>query len=186
MNLRMILSAGLIAASAGAMSIGHAGDNGNRGDGFWKAFEPSVDGEENVVISLSADPTQNPEPACVAVQIGINLLLDDLNGDMDGGNVTPVDSVTLFATLDGVQLLNPVNVGDIELAECTTPGVKESLHNLVNRFVAEGGEIVICPLCWKDRKLLGEVEEPPTYDAVKATPFDIHDLFRYADKIISF
>ena len=188
MDLRKTISVGIIAALAGAMSVGYAGDKGNRGGGFWKAFEPSVDSEENVVVSLATDPTLNPEPACVAVQIGTNLLLDDLNGpDNPGGEVAPVDSVTLFATLDGVQLLNSGNAEYIESVECTTPGVNTSLHDLVNRFVDEGGEIVICPLCWKERKKLGEItEEPPAYGAVKADAFDIHDLFQYADKVISF
>jgi hypothetical protein len=97
------LLAGLFLALAAAASVGYAGDD--RGSGFWKPFEPSVDGQEDIVVSLSSDPREDAEPACVALQIGMNLLMNDLNGDAPGGEVTPADRVVLFATLDGVYLV---------------------------------------------------------------------------------
>lgn len=36
--------------------------------------QSSMDGMEQVVISIRTDPLKDPEPACVALQIGMNLL----------------------------------------------------------------------------------------------------------------
>jgi len=58
--------------------------------------QSSVDNMEQVVISIKTNPLKDPEPACVALQIGINLLMD-LNG-----TVLPADKVILFPTIDGV------------------------------------------------------------------------------------
>ena len=66
----------------------------------------SGDGIENVVISLNTDPTKDPEPACVALQIGMNLLMTDLDNDKID-DVVPADVVTLFLTTGGVELVNP-------------------------------------------------------------------------------
>ena len=35
--------------------------------------QSSMDGMEQVVISIGSDPLKDPEPACVALQIGRNL-----------------------------------------------------------------------------------------------------------------
>ena len=172
------LLAGLFLGLAAATSGGYAGDD--RGSGFWKPFEPSVDGQENIVISLSSDPTVDAEPACVALQIGMNLLMDDLNGATDGGKVTPADRVVLFVTLDGVYLVAP----DSNLSEqkCLTSGGLKPLSGILSQFVTNGGEVVVCPLCWSER---GYVGQAPTYGTV-ADAFDIHSLFLYADKVITF
>ena len=197
MELRKIFSAGLIVALTAAMSVGYAGDNGKRGSGFWKAFEPSVDGGENIVISLSTNPTENAEPACVAIQIGMNLLMDDLNDEDDvsvpGGEVTPVDTVILFATLDGVELLVPGNLNPNPDPDndqlCLTKGGYKPLAGLLKKFVkVMGGEVIVCPLCWGERGYSGlptTPPTPPTYGDI-GDAFDIHNLFLYADKVISF
>lgn len=178
-----ILSAGLFAVLAATMSVGYAdGDwDDDRKGGFWRALEPSVDREETVVISLASNPLDDPEPACVALQIGMNLLMDDLNGEDPGGKVTPADSVTLFATLDGVELVYEEN--DFSSPDCLTPGGYAPLSGLLKKFVEQlGGEVVVCPLCWNVR---GYGETDPTYGIV-ANAFDIHELFLYADKVLGF
>jgi hypothetical protein len=175
-DTKKTLFVGLFVALAAATSVGYAGSD--RGRGFWKPFEPSVDGQENVVISLGTDPTVDAEPACVALQIGMNLLMDDLNGTAAGGKVTPADRVVLFATLDGVKLV--ASTSDLT-AECVAPGGRLSLSAILDQFSRQGGEVVVCSLCWIAR----EYSEAPTYGIV-ANAFDIHSLFLYADKVIAF
>lgn len=172
------LLAGLFLALAAATSGGYAGND--RGSGFWKPFEPSVDGQENIVVSLSSDPTEDAEPACVALQIAMNLLMDDLNGTAAGGKVAPADRVVLFATLDGVFLVAPDS--DLTPQQCLTAGGLKPLSGILSQFVGLGGEVVVCPLCWAARGYAGS---PPTYGIV-ASAFDIHSLFLYADKAIAF
>jgi hypothetical protein len=179
-NTKGILSAALFAALVTPLSLGLAGGGDKKPGGFWKALEPSVDREETVVVSLATDPGFESEPACVAVQIATNLLSSDLNGDDTGGEVTPADSVVLFLTLNGVELVAPDS--DFSGTFCVTPGEDEALSTLLGRLVDKGAEVLVCPLCWKDRY----PGQAPEFDAVVASPFDIHDLFLYADKILSF
>ena len=171
------------------MSVGIAdGDDDDDDDKGYRnqhkvlnALEPSVDTEETIVVSIASDPIEDPEPACVALQIGMNLMMDDLNGEDEGGKVIPADSVTLFATIDGVELVYEGNVFDSE--DCLTPNGYKSLDTLLAGFVKLGGEIKICPLCWNARGYAGS---DPKFDAEVANAFDIHSLFLYADKVIAF
>ena len=108
----------------------------------------SVDGYEKVVISLKTDPTKDPEPACVALQIGMNLLMSFPEATI------PADAVTLFVTTGGVELINPDNSiynRTKPKAVCTTPGDNMSLQDLLLGFEGLGGEVVISPLCVKSR-----------------------------------
>jgi hypothetical protein len=169
-NAKNILSAALFAALTVPTTLSFADDG----------LEPSVDSQETVVISLAADPQKGPEkaePACVALQIGMNLLMDNLGGV----EVTPADSVILFLTLDGVELV----ARDYSKLDCRTPAGPNaaSLSGLLNKFVNDlGGEVVICPLCWAER---GYVDGDQTHGIV-GDAFDIHDLFLHADKVIDF
>jgi len=172
---RKMLMAGLVAALATTMSVGYAEDE--------VVLEPSADGEEMIVISLGSNPRKDPEPACVALQIGMNLLMDDLNGANDGGEVIPADRVILFATLDGVELVAPDNNFSKKKYNCLTPDGEKPLSGLLSKFVeVMGGEVVVCPLCWAERGYAGTA---PTYGVV-ANAFEIHDLFLTADKVIGF
>lgn len=181
---RKMLMAGLVAALATTASVGYAGgDRHERRGGPWNALEPSVDREETIVISLATNPYDDPEPACVALQIGMNLLMKDLNGDEPGGKVKPADSVTLFATLDGVELVAPDSDFSAEEFDCLTPDGEKPLSGLLWKFVeVTGGEVVVCPLCWAERGYGGT---QPAYGVV-ANAFDIHDLFLTADKVLGF
>lgn len=140
----------------------------------------SGDGYEKVVISLATDPTKDPEPACVALQIGMNLLMSlPPPGDI------PADEVTLFVTTGGVELINPNN-SIYNRAKpkpvCTTPaGINAaSLQQLLMGFEGLGGKVVICPLCAISRG----ITEPTTGEM--ASSVDIHTLFLEADKVIDF
>ena len=169
------LLAGLFLGLATATSGGYA----------WEQLLPSSDGYGNVVISLGTDPTKDPEPACVALQIGMNLLMSDLNGPAAGGGVTPAERVVLFVTLDGVELVAPGSddpKSKISKQTCRTAGDSAPLSAILSRFVDLNGEVVVCPLCWIERGYIGQ---DPTYGIV-ASGFDIHSLFLYADKVITF
>lgn len=162
-----------------------AGQNGNSGMGP----PGSMGGGESVVITLQTSPFFNAEPACVAVQIGTNLLMDNV-----GEPVTPVAEVTLFVTLQGVDAVSPRMPPPTALAGptappppiehfCTTPGDDKLLSDLIANFTTNmGGNIVVCPLCWKTR-FPGET---PEFGATLPTPAQLHDLFLKADKVISF
>ena len=139
--------------------------------------DSSGDGAESIVISLHTDPTKDPEPACVALQIGMNLLSKDFG--------KPADDVTMFVTTGGVELVNPHNSihnRTIPKPVCTTPkGVNTaSLQDLKGGFQKLGGKIVICPLCAMSRDIT-----KPT-DGKMASGKDIHNLFLIADKVITF
>ena len=188
--LPVVASLALVAASAVTCAPGKSKAGG---------WEPSADHVEDVVISVKTDPLSDSEAACVAVQIGINLLSDDLNGDDPGGQVTPADDVTLFLTLGGVNVLSP---------EVMTPEPPEAgplcfsfdkygepitppLAALVNRFWTEGGNIMVCPLCWFSRYPDGPMPVPPPSSDVAPEELigngaGIHDLFLKADKVIDF
>jgi len=176
-DLKKTLFTGLFVALAAGTSVGYAGSD--RGSGFSKPFEPSVDGQENVVISLGTDPTEDAEPACVALQIGMNLLMDDLNGTAAGGKVTPADRVVLFATLGGVELVAP---GSVFSKDCVAPEGPQPLSEILSQFLFRGGKVVVCSLCWIAR---GYLDTQPT-DGIVAKASDIHSLFLYADKVIPF
>jgi hypothetical protein len=140
----------------------------------------STDGSEKIVISLGTDPTKDPEPACVALQIGMNLLMS-----IPDGVGVPADEVILFLTTGGVELINPNNSiynRPNPKPVCTTPaGIKTaSLQKLLEAFEGLMGKVVICPLCAISRG----ITEPVT--GVMANAVDIHNLFLEADKVIDF
>ena len=147
--------------------------------------EPSVNGAEEVVISLNTDPTRDPEPACVALQIGINLLRDAVPVGGVDVPVTPADAVRLFLTIGGVELVNPDN-NIYKRAKpkpvCDTPAGPQTatLQQLLQGFVASGGEVVLCPLCASRRG----ITDPVAGSAANAE--QIHNLFLFADKVITF
>ena len=145
----------------------------------------STDGFEQVVISIKSNPLKDPEPSCVAIQIGMNLLMDTV--PVNGNNIPVIkaERVILFPTIDGVELINPdnrINKPKNPKLVCDTPGGENtaSLSQLLNGFVGLGGEIVICPLCADSRGI-----DEPTLGA-KGNAEDIHNLFLYADKVIDF
>lgn len=145
----------------------------------------SVDGFESVVIALKSNPLRDPEAACVALQIGMNLLMPLGDG--------AVDKVTLFPTLDGVEIVSDRMLprGDLPNGKnkpypahlyCTTPSGEVPLPELLAGFAGMTGvEVVVCPLCWNARY---EGEEPIYGDLGSADA--IHNLFLYADKVIDF
>lgn len=145
----------------------------------------SGDGIEQVVISIKTDPLKDPEPSCVALQIGINLLLGQVPVGDNFVPVIPADSVILFPTVEGVELINPdnqINKRKKPKLVCDTPAGENtaSLAGLLQTFVDLGGDVVICPLCASSRG----ITEPT--QGIMGNAEDIHNLFLFADKVIDF
>ena len=114
----------------------------------------------------------------------MNLLMSDLNGD-EIDDVVPADDVTLFLTTGGVELVNPHNSiynRTKPKPVCTTPdGVNTaSLQALLQGFKMRGGKVMICPLCATSRGITEPTAGEP------GTAVGIHNLFLYADKVITF
>jgi hypothetical protein len=189
---RVLIITSIVFTLGIAGSFANAAPGKSNGVGGW---EPSADQVENIVISIKTDPTvgenideirEAAEPACVALQIGINLLKDMVKVGDNNIPVTPADRVTLFTTVGGVQLVNPDEEKQAILDDetvCFAPddGVLfQSLNQLLGKFSSNGGEIVVCPLCAITR---GIMPAPP---ATMANAEDIHNLFLYADKVIDF
>jgi len=139
---------------------------------------------ENVVIALKSNPLVDPEAACVALQIGQNLMMDIGDG--------PAEQVTLFPTLDGVEIVSdkmlPAEVlpnGRIKTypphLDCLTPNGYVPLPEVLRAYWEMGGDIVVCPLCWTTR----HEGETPIYGVV-GNGGQIHNLFLNADKVIDF
>ena len=189
---RVLITSSIIFTLGIAGSLANAAPGKSNGVGGW---EPSADQKENIVVSLKSDPTMGEsieeikeaaEPACIALQIGTNLLKDMVMVGDNNVPVTPADRVTLFTTLGGVQLVNPDEEKQAILDDetvCFAPypgGLFQSLNQLLDKFVNNGGVIVVCPLCAITR---GIMPEPP---ATMGNGEDIHNLFLYADKVIDF
>ena len=178
----------LLIVSLGSATYGAPGKS--EGTGGW---EPSADHLESVVISLNSDPLVDEEPACVALQLGINLLSDTIMPPPIGISVVPADEVVLFPTIGGVEIVNPANgkpgepdgLLNEELCLSFTPeGVPTavSLNQLLQRFTSLGGFIEVCPLCKAERF----PDDDPNFDAPVSNGVDIHNLFLFADKVITF
>lgn len=187
---RKLVSIVAMATITIAPSLAGAAPGGSKGAGGW---EPSADHMESVVIALKSDPLEDPEPACIALQIGINLLMDSVPGAQGPVPVTPADEVILFPTLAGVQIINPDNGlppndaasdpnAPLNELVCDTPAGPDtrSLNQLLSGFVALGGRVVSCPLCAEARGIT-----EPNFGYI-GNGVDIHELFLYGDKVIDF
>jgi len=95
---------------------------------------------KDTVISVQTDPIVDAEPACVALQLGTGLLRAG-------------SRVTIFATLGGVGIANAVTYESDVPPQCNAfvNGVLEDdvpLDQILDGYLAAGGEILVCPLCW--------------------------------------
>jgi hypothetical protein len=175
----MMKSSRRVLSATAALALGLAGSLGIA------VGASSEDGVEQVVISIKTNPVTDPEPSCVALQIGINLLLSEVPVGKDFVPVTPADRVVLFPTVDGVELVNPdnqINKRKKPKLVCDTSNGenKASLAGLLQNFVNLGGEVLICPLCANSRGITD-----PTQGR-NANAEEIHNLFLFADKVIDF
>ena len=101
---------------------------------------------KRIVVSLKQDPVseEGAEAACVAFQIGTLFLQKEKA------------RVSMFTSLGGVYVANAdyhadPSIYDRDPVNCFTPNGIVPLTNVVNGFIANGGRIVVCPLCWISR-----------------------------------
>ena len=136
---------------------------------------------QDVVITLKSDPNHDPEAACLAVTFARSL----------SGN--PNANVTLFVTLDGVNLASDKYISKRRLKEyeCTTPfdpphvTLKENLVAFIGPDGEYRDDLVVCPICWKERYR----DDIPDYGVLPgptAPPNAIGAMIFNADKILDF
>lgn len=132
-----------------------------------------------VTIKMDLYTEIGHEAGCVATQMGLLML--------NRGS-----SVIMFASLDGVEIANATRLSYIsDVSEyvygkkCATPSGKVTLKDLVNKFVASGGSIIACPLCWSSR-----FSDDPTATLVEGatigTAESMGDMLSNAEKILDF
>ena len=149
---------------------------------------------QKIVISLQSDPLKNQEPACVALQLGMAMLMSrspSTAGDND-------DEVTIFATLDGVGIANAEVMASPQLMNapskfCKTVnqgGVLQDpvpLPKVLENYLLAGGKILACPLCWviKFGDLAQSMEDLYPSDGQVYIDSPV-PLFLFADKVIDY
>ncbi len=104
----------------------------------------SADDKQSIVISLAEDAlTGDPEPACVALQLGTGLI--------KSGNA----NVTIFATLGGVTIGSKDALDSTRLCEQVSQDGKlqdpAELGQVLTNYLKADGAILVCPLCWVAR-----------------------------------
>jgi hypothetical protein len=129
-----------------------------------------VKSPQDIVITLSQDPTMKPEVACLALTLGQFLRAS-----------SPKVNVTLFLKNDGVGLADKATVTSVPDL-CQTPQGPVTLDENLNAFIAgNNNNLVNCPLCWWAR--FGQGTEPD-YGILETTA--IPPLLLGADKVIDF
>ena len=151
---------------------------------------PMALAKDKVVLSLQQDPASEEglEPSCVALQLGIGLLM---SGKAD---------VTIFATLDGVYIgdegtygYDPINdeppgPTGTPICDALTPPpnsvlVEKPLGDILVGFLNAGGEILLCPLCYAVR------QEPERFEKLDAPRIYVASpipLLLEANKVIDY
>jgi sulfur relay (sulfurtransferase) complex TusBCD TusD component (DsrE family) len=137
----------------------------------------SATAPQDVVVSLATDPNHDPEAACLAVTFARSL----------SGN--PKANITLFVTLDGVNLASEDYITRKRLKEyeCTTPSGKLSLVDHLTAYIAgNDSKMMVCPICWKERyeDEVPDYGDMPGVNDVPGTA--IGTMMFNADKILSF
>ncbi len=144
-------------------------------------FAADMTAAQKIVISIKRDlyTEGGHESACVAAAMGTML---STNGA----------DVTIFASLDGVEVANQRTLGYVDLYaanvgnwSCTTNSGELPLGTLVSGFVSAGGSILACPLCWTKRFGMDAGSELVTGASV-GTSSSFATLFLDADKVIDF
>ena len=131
---------------------------------------------QDVVISLATDPNHDPEAACLAVTFARSL------------SANPKANITLFVTLDGVNLASEDYITRKRLKEyeCTTPWGKVSLAESLTTYIdGNNKSMVVCPICWNER-YEGETPNFGVLPGVTAPGNAIGAMMFNADKILSF
>jgi hypothetical protein len=141
----------------------------------------SAQDQQSIVISFAEDAlTGDPEPACVALQLGTGLIKSG------------AAEVTIFATLGGVTIGSKDALDSTRLCEQVSPQGKlqdpMELGEVLTNYLDSGGAILVCPLCWVARYgdlpgSGGDLIPPGQGNVYPANPIP---LFLNADKVIHY
>ncbi|TNF91423.1 MAG: hypothetical protein EP297_15960 [Gammaproteobacteria bacterium] len=124
---------------------------------------------QDIVLTLSEDPTMKPEVACLALTMG-QFIRDS----------SPKVNVTLFLKNDGVGLADAATVSSVTDL-CQTPYGARTLEENLRAFIMENdNNLVNCPICWGARFGM----QTPDYGIREADA--IPQLLLGADKVIDF
>lgn len=141
----------------------------------------SAEDPQDVVITLKSDPNHDPEAACLAVTFARSLARN------------PYANITLFVTLDGVNLASDEYISKRRLKEyeCATPfdpqhvTLKENLNFYLSETFDNHNNVVVCPICWTER-YGAEVPDYGVLPGVNAPGNAIGIMMFNADKILDF
>lgn len=124
---------------------------------------------QDIVLTLSEDPTMKPEVACLVLTMGQFLRAS-----------SPKVNVTVFLKNDGVILADAATIGLVSHL-CQTPQGAFTLEDNLNAFIdGNPNNLVNCPICWGTR--FGE--QVPDYGILNSNA--IPPLLLGADKVIDF
>jgi hypothetical protein len=128
-----------------------------------------VKSPQDIVLTLSEDPTMKPEVACLVLTMGQFLR-----------SSSPKVNVTLFLKNDGVKLADYETVSSVH-DPCMTPQGQVTLEDNLVAFLADNPKnLVNCPICWGS--LFGGQE--PYYGVLDSNAIPL--LLLSADKVIDF
>jgi hypothetical protein len=128
-----------------------------------------VKSPQDIVLTLSEDPTMKPEVACLALTMGQFLR----------SSSTKVN-VTLFLKNDGVKLADYETVSSV-YDLCMTPQGQLTLEENLEAFLADNpNNLVNCPICWGARFGM----QAPDYGVLDSGAIPL--LLLSADKVIDF
>jgi len=149
----------------------------------WNANYGGISAEnlQDVVITLKSDPNHDPEAACLAITFARSLARN------------PNANITLFVTLDGVNLASDKYISKRRLKkyECTTPfdpphvTVKENLIAFLDENLGGDDNVVVCPICWKER-YGDKIPDYGVLPGATAPGYAIGTMMFNADKILDF
>ena len=124
---------------------------------------------QDIVLTLSEDPTMKPEVACLVLTMGQFLRAS-----------SPKVNVTVFLKNDGVKLADSATIGTVP-DMCQTPQGALPLEANLKAFIDDNhNNLVNCPICWGARFGV----QIPDYGILDSDAIPL--LLLGADKVIDF
>ena len=149
----------MLASASFTVSADYTVDKGNT----------RINSPQDIVLTLSTNPLEDPEVACLALTMGQFLR-----------SSSKKVNVTLFLKNDGVALADGDTVS-LVTDDCQTPDGPVSLQENLEGFLADNNNnLVNCPICWGARFGM----QLPDYGVLDAAA--IPPLLLGADKVIDF
>jgi hypothetical protein len=125
---------------------------------------------QDIVLTLSEDPTMKPEVACLVLTMGQFLRAS-----------SPKVNVTVFLKNDGVKLADSATIGTVPDMCQISPDEFKTLEENLEAFIdGNDNNLVNCPICWGARFGV----QIPDYGILDSNA--IPPLLLGADKVIDF